>query len=201
MSAAQVRKYKRCKRYNIPGQAHELTFTCFQRFQLLNSDRSRTWLVESIGRARERYAFDLWAYVIMPEHVHLLMLPRGEEYIISRILTAIKWPVARKALEVVRNTSPAWAERLTDRQPNGRVDMRFWQRGGGYDRNVTKETTLHECLHYIHNNPVRRGLVEDPVEWHWSSARWYSGVRDGPLSIDETLPAVVFDAARKYVRG
>lgn len=181
-------KYKTCKRDNTPGHAHELTFTCFQRLPLLSKDRTRKWLIESISRARDRHEFDVWAYVIMPEHVHLLIHPRTDEYSISRILHAIKWPVSRWALEHLRQANSRWIERLTDRQPSGRTDVRFWQRGGGYDRNVERKSTLWPVIDYIHNNPVRRGLVDDPIAWAWSSAAWYDGRRDVPLAVDETLP-------------
>ena len=182
-------KFKTCKRYNEPGQAHELTFTCYQWLPLLTKDRTRRWLVEAIQRARIRHSFDFWAYVIMPEHVHLLIFPRHDEYSISKILTTIKWPVAKLAVDFVRRHAPEWVERLTDRQPSGRVAMRFWQRGGGYDRNMNRESTLFKVIEYIHENPVRRGLVERAEDWKWSSAAWYQGKKDVPLAMDDTLPA------------
>lgn len=42
-------------------------------------------------------------------------------------------------------------------------------------------------IDYIHRNPVRRELIRTPEEWPWSSARWYAGLRDVPLAIDDTL--------------
>ncbi len=84
MTPIRKTKYKTCKRYNIPGHAHELTFTCFRRFQLLSRERTCRWPIDAVGRARSCHAFDIWAYVIMPEHVHLLIFPRGESYNISR---------------------------------------------------------------------------------------------------------------------
>lgn len=63
-------------------------------------------------------------------------------------------------------------------------DVRFWQRGGGYDRNVRDRDELMEKIRYVHLNPVRRGLVERPEEWAWSSARWYDGDRGGVVPID-----------------
>ena len=73
-------KLKTCKRFDIPGHAHELTFTCFHGLPLLSRDRARQWLVDAIGRARDRHEFDIWAYVIMPEHVHLLVFHLGKSY-------------------------------------------------------------------------------------------------------------------------
>src|SRR4051812_1984620 len=74
---------KRCKRYNTPGQAHYLTFSCFHRQAFLSRDRSRQWLIDAIILSRAKHEFDLWAYVIMPEHAHLLVFPRRAAYDIS----------------------------------------------------------------------------------------------------------------------
>lgn len=108
---------KRCRRYNTPGHAHYLTFSCFQRKPFLNSDRTRQWLVEAVDLARRNHAFDLWAYVIMPEHSHLLVFPTHEIYSISDILSTIKQSVAKRAISFVRSRAPDFLEEMADRQP------------------------------------------------------------------------------------
>src|SRR5947207_8047626 len=65
---------KRCRSYNTPGEAHELTFSCFWRLPLLSKDRSRQWFVEALDDAPRRRDFLVWAYLIMPEHVHVIVL-------------------------------------------------------------------------------------------------------------------------------
>ncbi len=132
---------KRCKSYNEPGHAHALTFSCFHRLLLLSKDRSRHWLVETLARARRRRRFRLWAYVIMPEHVHLVIWPEKIGYEIRQIRAAIKIPVQRQALAYLRRHHPRFLERLRDEQPNGEIHYRFWQRGGGYDRNIQESET------------------------------------------------------------
>ena len=67
---------KRRRRFDEPGQARELTFSCYRRFQFLARDRTRQWFVEEMEAARREFPIDLWAYVIMPEHVHMLVYPR-----------------------------------------------------------------------------------------------------------------------------
>ena len=185
--ASKYQKYKSCKRWNEPGHAHELTFSCFHKLALLSKDRTRQWLVEAVGRARVRHEFDVWAYVIMPEHSHLLIHPRCHEYDMSAILTAIKWPVAIQSKRYLEKHAPQWLPRLTETTPGGRASVRFWQRGGGYDRNVRDDRALGSMVEYIHANPVRRGLVNTPSEWRWSSAPWYDGVEDVPLQMDDTI--------------
>ena len=181
---------KHCRPYNDPGHAHELTFSCHRRLPLLSRDRTRGWLVEAIDEARARDRFDLLAYVIMPEHVHLLINPREREYEISRILRRIKRPIGRRAIGYLRVHAPPFLAKLTVTRGDGSQETRFWQAGGGYDRNVMEPTTVPRVLDYIHLNPVRRGLVERPEEWAWSSSRWYDGIRPVPLEMDPTLPPV-----------
>src|SRR5210317_1644510 len=93
--AQPIRKTR--ERFNIPGHARELTFSCHGRMPLLTSDRSKQWLADALARARVGLGFELWAYVIMPEHVHLLLLPRAHGADIASILKGIKQPVARTA--------------------------------------------------------------------------------------------------------
>src|SRR5882724_6933630 len=93
---------KICKRYNDPRHAHALTFSCFKRQLFLSKDRSRRWLIEAIDRARLKHRFHVWAYVIMPEHAHLLIWPTEAKYDISEILNSIKQSVANRALLRVR---------------------------------------------------------------------------------------------------
>jgi putative transposase len=147
-------------------------------------------LVDAINEARKKHPFDLWAWVFMPEHVHLLLRPQSREGI-SAILSAIKKPVGRSAAAWVRRQAPHFIPRVLDAQPGGGQILRFWQRGGGYDRNIVTLQELHEKIGYIHKNPVRRGLVAHPAEWTWSSyAAWQTGI-DLPLAVDrKTLPPI-----------
>lgn len=73
-------KFKTCRRFDEPGDAHALTFTCFKGQPFLAKDRSRQWMIDSIERARQKHQFDLWAYVIMLEHVHLVIRPKEDHY-------------------------------------------------------------------------------------------------------------------------
>ena len=110
-------------------------------------------------------------------------------YSISRILTSIKRPVLRKALSYVRTSAPNFLSQMEDRQPGGRVHYRFWQRGGGYDRNLTEPKSIWAEIDYFHANPVRRGLCDTPTAWPWSSARELEQPGSGLLRLDlSSLP-------------
>jgi putative transposase len=115
--------------------------------------------VDALEAARRDQALALWAYVLMPEHVHVLIGPRQPVYQVRLIRTALKVPVQRQALQFLRQHASTFLERLQDVQPNGKVHDRCWQRGGGYDGNVLEPATVVAMMEYLHNNPVRRGLV------------------------------------------
>jgi len=169
--------------YDMPGHVHFLTCSCVNRWPLLSSDRSRSWCIDAIERARSRVGFELYAWVIMPEHLHLLVRP-NDGVLMRSILTGIKQSVSRTAANWLRQHDPAWLERLTTRRRDGRAEVRFWLPGGGYDRNIVELDTLRNTIDYIHANPVRRGLVHTPAEWEWSSARFYAGDHGEALTMD-----------------
>ena len=149
------------------------------------------WFLEYLAKAREKHVFDLWAYVLMPEHVHLLICPRQEEYSISDILNDLKQPVTHMMLKYVRRHAPSFLPRMRDEQPSGKVSHRFWQRGGGYDENMLEAQVIHATIDYIHANPVRRGLVDAPEDWPWSTAGYYLDHREAFLVPDtDSLPAL-----------
>jgi putative transposase len=140
-------------------------------------------LVEAIAIAREKHDFALLAYVIMPEHVHLLIQPGALKSDTAGILKAIKQPVSRKAKRFLQEENPTWVKKLTVKSGNREV-FRFWQAGPGYDRNMRDEKELSEKIQYIHGNPVKNGLVATPEDWIWSSASWYLDRRGGKITID-----------------
>ncbi len=174
---------KTIRHFNEPGHAHFLTFSCYKQLPLLSRDRTRRWLLEAIGAARVKHRFALLAYVIMPEHAHLIIRPLLPVYDIAMILKSIKQPVARKAKHFLEEHDPDWLKTLTVTR-GSRSAFRFWQTGPGYDRNIRDHAELLEKITYIHNNPLNRGLVASVEAWAWSSAGWYSGKRDGEVTID-----------------
>lgn len=155
------------------GHAHELTFSCYRRLPPLASGAAKGLVIESLNEARKRQDFDVWAFVVMPEHAHLLIHPRNEKYQIARILMTP--PIAKKILEELRHVSPDLMDRLRVAKRDGTLSYRFWQAGGGYDRNLYSPRAIRASIANIHANPVRRGLCESELDWEWSSARAYAG--------------------------
>jgi putative transposase len=173
--------------FDEPGHAHELTFSCYQRFSFLRAERTCRWLADAINQARASLDFALWAYVFMPEHVHLIIYPRQPAYQTAAIRKAIKEPVGRRAIRYLAETAPDWLPRVT-RKRGTRTERLFWQSGGGYDRNIVEPSTLRAMVDYLHLNPVRRGLVARATDLKWSSARWFEGLGDSELVPDPIPP-------------
>jgi putative transposase len=164
-----------------------LTFSCYRRYRFLASDRTCGWLAEAIERARRKHDFALWAFVFMPEHTHLIIRPARGDASLAAILQSIKQPVGQRAIAFLESESPDWLPRIT-RHRGGKPERLFWQSGGGYDRNILEPSTLMSMVDYLHRNPVRRGLVERPTDWKWSSAGWYAGTPSVELTVDRIPP-------------
>ncbi len=177
---------KRRRRFDDERMPRELTFSCFQRLPLLGRDRTRRWFVESLDDVRRNWPIDLWAWVIMPEHVHLLIAPREPGVDVGAFQGAVKERTARLAIAWLKEHAPSWLEKISVRE-GVRVRRRFWQPGGGYDRNIDNFETLEFSINYLHMNPVKRGLVAKPEDWEWSSARWYAGTRPVHIEMDAVI--------------
>ncbi len=138
--------------------------------------------LKHLDSVRKRMDFKLWAYVVMPNHVHLLIYPENT-LSISAILYSVKHGFSHKASEHLRVRRPTVADKLVYRKGN-HLYNRFWQVGGGYDRNISGLDKLRHAVEYIHFNPVRKGLVRRPTDWRWSSAGCYEYGTDEAIAVD-----------------
>ena len=176
----------RLHRYYGAGYSHFITTSCYQRLPLLGSGCNRDMFLRVLERVRRRYHFVVVGYVVMPEHVHLLLgePQRGDP---SAVMKALKQGFARCLLGRLRravhsNQLSLWQGPL-DR---GRV----WQ-ARFYDFVVFSEHKRVEKLRYMHRNPVKRGLVLEPQHWAWSSFRHYAYDEPGLVPVNEPQKAVL----------
>jgi putative transposase len=146
-------------RYQGTGDLHFVTFSCYGRKPYLGSPSSRDIFLISLETMRVRYGFCVYGYVVMPEHVHLLV---GEPptVVLSKVILALKLSVSVQLPE-----RPYWLGRY-------------------YDFNVFSERKRVEKLRYMHRNPVKRGLVSEPDGWTWSSFHHYSTGEVGVVDIE-----------------
>lgn len=164
---------KLVKHYRDPGDLHELAFSCYHRLPLLTNNEWREQLARCIDTAGEQTGIELAAFVFMPEHVHLLVVPTTSEPAINRYLALIKQTFSKWVKAQLFEIHSPLMDRLTVQERPGKRSFRFWQEGPGYDRNLNTPKSIEAAIDYIHQNPVRRSLVKRAIDWKWSSAAWY----------------------------
>ena len=140
---------KKLKRYDIPGHAHELTFSCYHRFQYLKDNIVCRLFIDELSQARELFHFRLWAYILMANHVHLFIYPTRDEYKIATILQSIKGKTSKRYRDVLLGENAARYEKICIKV-RGKKVFRFWQTGGGFDRNLWNANAIHSAIHFVH---------------------------------------------------
>jgi len=153
------------KRYYGTGSFHFITWSCYRRTPLLGNPAHRDLVLAVLELMRVRYRFAVIGYVVMPEHVHLLLSEPlvGDP---SKIVQAVKLSVARR-LAI-----------------GSEFSGRFWQ-SRFYDFNLWSQRKEVEKLKYMHRNPVVRGLVASLEDWGWSSYRSYACGEPGLVRIND----------------
>ena len=128
------------------------------------SERELSILAMAIASVRTRTRLALCAYCLMPDHWHAIVLPQTDSSI-SDILMRVKISAYRQISKARGSREGIWQSRF-------------------YDHILRTRREFDEVLEYIHQNPVRKQLVESAVDWPWSSAGWYSD-RTGPIPMDQ----------------
>ena len=143
------------------GHHHFVTVSCYHRQPYFHSPESRQLFERCLEAIRQRYGFTVDSYVVMPEHIHVLVsVPLRKD--LSVVMQALKVSVARK---------------LKPRP--------FWQRRF-YDFNVYTDAKRIDKRRYIHRNPFSRELVAHPREWIGSSYRHWATGEQGTVQIAST---------------
>jgi putative transposase len=160
------------------GDLHFITFCCYRRRALLEMAPARDFAVRILGEVRARYGFALAGYVIMPEHVHL-MIGETETALPAEVVQVFKQRVSR----FMRGEKGEAFGQAALQPPDGETELRgFWQRRY-YDFNVHTREKLKEKLEYMHANPVVEKLVVHPRDWRWSCWSFYA-TGEGLLKMD-----------------
>ena len=183
------------RRFHESRQSHFLTFSCYHRQPKFNSPEACDLFLECFEAMRSRFAIRIYGYVVMPEHVHLL-LSEPEHGMLADAMHFLKLSFAKRLKAVVPHpTVPQVRGRFLAANlgsVQGRHDevpsTPFWQKRY-YDRNVRDEDEFTVKLRYLHRNPVARGLVRNPADWKWSSFRHYALREKGPVEIESQWTA------------
>jgi len=157
---------------------HFITCSCYRRLPLLGTTRSRDSFLSVLEQTRQRYRFVAVGYVVMPEHVHLL-ITEPEVGTASTVMQVLKQRTAHALLPQRNRRNPRQRNLFGDEAQH----RAFWQ-ARFYDFNVWTTKKRAEKLRYMHRNPVKRGLVKSPEQWRWSSYRFYLFEEPGPVRVN-----------------
>lgn len=143
----------RLKRIYLPNHCYFITTTAYGRQRLFVSDAVNEVLVGALDFCRGALLFQILGYVIMPDHMHILVLPEGEADI-TRIMHSFKNYTGRTIKKMLGLETPVWQHQF-------------------YDHVIRSDADLRARLEYMHGNPIRQGLVERIEAYRWCSWRNY----------------------------
>ena len=162
--------------------AYYFTSVAHHRLPIFQTDKLKRVVCDAYEEVRRKHGILILAYVIMLDHVHLLVYSNKEMSEVLRLLNGVS---ARRVIQYLKE--------------NGFEDSLFKLRGETRERNhkhsvwqhhpdsleIFGEDTFRQKAEYIHMNPVRAGLVASPLEYRFSSSRLWAGrVEDEPLLTD-----------------
>jgi putative transposase len=176
------------RRYYGADDLHFITCSCYRRLPFLRSARRRDLLLSVLEQARERHRFVVVGYVVMPEHIHLL-LSEPEVGTLSTVMQVLKQRTARALLPKLRRRDARQVKLFGESEASVRAP--FWQTRF-YDFNVWTNEKWAEKLRYMHDNPAKRGLAGAPEDWRWSSYRHYFLDEAGPVHVNEGWRKISF---------
>ena len=179
------------RRSDAPGYVHFWTISCYRRLGFFHNDVVKQVVIESLDLLRQKFRICLVGYVIMPEHIHVLLYPhpRGgaDPVPISKLLHAFKqrsgYYAKARLRRIWREQGRLWSQALNDWALGHSPEQSVWN-VRGYDFNIDRQATLIEKLEYCHGNPVTRGLVNLAEQWPWSSYCYYEKIEGVPLNMD-----------------
>ncbi len=191
-------------KYNDVSYGHFVTTKTFMNRRLFNDPAFCELLLEDINFYRKKYDFKVIAYVIIPDHLHIILFWDAERYpkmTISKIVQDIKSHFAKEAVSYMKTgrRKPSLSPYSNAQSEGSELPGNYiWQNTGKvhtparnqiwqpsfYDFNIYSDKKLEQKVNYIHWNPVQAGLCANPEDWSWSSYRSYEFGEQGLLNID-----------------
>jgi REP element-mobilizing transposase RayT len=163
-------RYKICEQ----RQPHFLTGTIVGWLPILGRPEAAQIVLDSWRFLQDHKRLEIFGYVIMENHVHLIASAED----LGKEIGDFKSFTARKIIDLLQSRG--------DRGTLGQLELfrarhkvdreyQFWQEGS-QPKVILGDEMMLQKLEYIHNNPLRRGYVDDPTHWRYSSARNYAGL-------------------------
>jgi len=140
------------KGFDYSNQAVYITTKTWRNQQIFSSDYSVNFIYEGLNQISNKYDFKIVGFVIMPDHLHLIIVSQNND--LSNIMHDLKGKIAFDMLS------------------QGIIETKLWQKGF-YDHVIRNKKDLTEKLNYMHKNPLRAGLVKETAFYKYSSFRYY----------------------------
>jgi len=163
------------RRFHESKQSHFITFSCYRRQANFTDGKIYDLFPLCLEAMRQRFRMRIYGYVVMSEHVHLLV-SEPEQGSLAGAMHYLKLSFSKRVKSQV-------SVQKKDANLGHKLHEPFWQKRY-YDRNVRDAREFGVKLRYLHRNPVKRGLVKEPGEWKWSSFRHYAYREMGVVEIE-----------------
>lgn len=171
--------------FQISRDCQALYFTAVtkDRLPVFRTSKINTITCTALDEARRSGGFFIFAYVLMPDHLHILTSQPNTP---SDVMRRVKGISARRVIDYLKTNNYGTSLAKLRHQKRKKTHIySLWQE----EKNafsIFSEAVFMEKVNYIHNNPVRAGLVERAIDYLWSSARiWKKCARaDEPLLVD-----------------
>jgi len=167
--------------YKIHDQsaAHFLTFQVVQWVDIFTKQVYRDIVIDSFKYCQKNKGLELYAYVIMSNHVHLIA--RSLNDALSDLIRDIKRHTSRQMLDLFQQDFESrrkWMELVFKYEAKGNSHNNIYQlwTNENHPEELTSNKFFRQKLNYIHENPVRAGLIDHPEDYRYSSARNYAGM-------------------------
>jgi putative transposase len=161
------------KRYRIEGSIFYITSNIFDRINIFTRPSFIIPIIDSLNYYRYQYACKLLGYVIMMDHIHLLIWPQDAEVIADFMRDFKRFTSGRITRQAKLEGKTDWVEKFEDAgNETSRADYKVWQ-DSFWEQTIYTQTFLEQKLNYIHMNPVRAGIVDEPPKYPYSSYRNY----------------------------
>lgn len=160
-----------------------ITAVAKDRLQVFRTDGIKTITCNALDEARKSAGFSIYAYVVMPDHLHIITDSYRKP---SETLRFINGIISRRVIDHLKmhgHNSSLQKLRHEDKERDYRYSL--WDHHSNVF-SIYSENMLMQKVNYIHQNPVEAGLVERAEDYRWSSVRWWKRCarEDEPLNVD-----------------
>lgn len=172
-------------RFHIAGHTYYITTVVYNRLPIFTRSSFVIPLLDSLNFYRYKQSFKILGYVVMPDHMHLMIWPY-DKATPSDIMRDYKEFTSKRIVRQAEvEGAEAWLTAFrTAGEETRRANSKVWQ-DSYWDVNVYSEHVLRQKLTYIHRNPVRAGLVEKPEAYPYSSYRNYEYGEEWLIEVDQ----------------